>query len=52
MISWELRPDEFWRMSPQEFWWYVEAKMGVKMYGSLTEDDAESLYQLMQEKGI
>lgn len=51
-ISWGLSPAEFWRMSPTEFWWFVEAKMEVKMYGNLSEDDAEDLYQMMQEKGI
>jgi len=47
-----LSPAEFWRMSPTEFWWFIEAKMEVKMYGNLSEDDAEGLYQMMQEKGI
>jgi hypothetical protein len=39
-------------MSPTEFWWWLETKMGVNMYGSLSEDDAEGLYQMMQAKGI
>lgn len=39
-------------MSPAELWWYIEAKKGVDMYGSLTEEDAESLYLLMQAKGV
>jgi hypothetical protein len=47
-----LTPGEFWRMSPDEFFWWLEFKMGVNMYGSLSEDDAESLYQMMKAKGI
>lgn len=37
-------------MSPTEFWWYIEAKMGVKMYGNLTEDEAEGLYEMIKDR--
>jgi hypothetical protein len=37
-------------MAPAEFWWWLEEKMGVRMFGGLSEDDAEELYQMMMEK--
>jgi hypothetical protein len=43
---------DFWRLDVDSVWWFIEAKMGVKLYGSLTEDDAEELYDMMKERGI
>jgi hypothetical protein len=39
-------------MTPEEFWWFAEWKMDIRMYGSLTEDDCEDLYQLMKNHGV
>jgi len=47
-----MSPADFWRLDVDSVWWYIEAKMGVKLYGKLTEDDAEDLYQMMQAKGM
>ena len=47
-----MSPADFWRLTPEWVWWYIEAKMGVKLYGSLTEDDCEELYDMMAKAGI
>lgn len=51
-IGWGLTRAEFWDMHPTELWWWLEAKMGVRMIGSLTLDEAEELCDYMQEQGI
>jgi hypothetical protein len=47
-----MSPADFWCLDSDSVWWYIEAKMGIRMYGSLTEDEAEDLYQMMIAKGI
>jgi hypothetical protein len=47
-----MSPADFWRLDVDSVWWFIEAKMGVKLYGSLTEDDCEELYDLMLKAGI
>ena len=47
-----MSPGEFWHLSPTAVWWFIEVKMGVKTYGNLSEDDAEELYEMMQDRGI
>lgn len=38
-------------MSPRELWWLLEAKRGPKMVGSLTEDEANQLYEMIDARG-
>ena len=40
---------EFWAMCPCELWWLIEAKTPPKMVGSLTEDEASELYDMVYE---
>lgn len=42
--------DEFWTLHPQEFWWLVEAHRSVRMYGRMTEDEAEQIYQELEAR--
>jgi hypothetical protein len=32
-------------MTPEEAWWLIEARSPKRMYGRLTEEEAEELYQ-------
>lgn len=32
-------------MSPTEVWWHLEAGQPVKMYGSMTEDEVQEIYE-------
>lgn len=45
--AWNMRPKDFWRLHPTEFWWLAEAKRMPQRYGSLSEDDAAHLYEMM-----
>lgn len=47
-----MTPDQFWRMHPRELWWLIEAKRPPKRYGSLTEDEMESLHDDLEEQGF
>jgi hypothetical protein len=48
-----MSPADFWRLDIDSVWWFVEAKMGVKMAGdSLTEDDADELIEMLEDRGI
>jgi len=38
---------EFWAMSPKELWWLLEAKKPLVMVGSLTNDEAIELYEMI-----
>ena len=46
-----MAPSEFWELSPTEFWMIYNAKSPPKMYGKMSEDEAERLVQMMEEKG-
>lgn len=39
-------------MSPEEVWWLIAEKTPPKMYGDLTEDEASSLYELIDGNRI
>lgn len=43
---------EFWAMQPDELWWLFEAKRRERMVGSLSEDDARSLYETAVAGGV
>jgi len=36
-------------MHPTEFYWLLEAKKPQKMYGPFTEEQAEELYQELED---
>lgn len=38
-------------MSPTEFWLVYDAKLPPKMYGRMTEEEAERLVKMMEDKG-
>jgi hypothetical protein len=40
-----MRPEDFWSLTPTEFWWLFDAKLPVKMYGSMTEYEVRYLYE-------
>jgi hypothetical protein len=40
-----VTPRDFWHMHPQEVFWLIDAKKPVKMFGNMTEDEAEELYR-------
>jgi len=44
-----MQPDIFWRMNPIEFWWMVDARRPKKKYGSMTEDEVEELFELVEQ---
>lgn len=46
-----MAPSEFWELSPTEFWIIYNGKLPPKMYGKMTEAEAESLVQMMKERG-
>ena len=49
--SWSMAPSEFWELSPTEFWIIYNGKLPPKMYGKMSESEAEELLALMNEKG-
>tara|TARA_R110000765_G_scaffold140594_1_gene241154 strand:+ start:330 stop:512 length:183 start_codon:yes stop_codon:yes gene_type:complete len=49
--SWLMAPSEFWELSPTEFWIIYEAKLPPKMYGKMSEAEAERLIKMMETKG-
>ena len=46
-----MAPSEFWELSPTEFWIIYEAKLPPKMYGKMSEAEAERLIKMMETKG-
>ncbi len=49
--TWGIAPSEFMKMCPAEFWLVYDAKLPPKMYGRMSESEAEELLELMNEKG-
>ena len=47
-----MSPADFWRLDVDSVWWFIEAKMGVKMVGGMTEDDADDMIEMMEARGI
>lgn len=50
-ILWGIAPEQFWRMSPLEWWWQYDVRRPKGVFGNLTEDDLEDLYQHLRSKG-
>ena len=51
MGQWGIAPSEFMQMSPTEFWLVYDAKLPPKMYGRMSEEEAERLVKMMEDKG-
>jgi hypothetical protein len=46
-----MSPRDFWELSPTEFWIIYNGKLPPKMYGNMSEVEAERLVEMMEEQG-
>ena len=46
-----MAPSEFWELTPHEFWIIHKAKLPPKMYGKMSESEADRLLKMMDNAG-
>jgi len=44
-----VSPSDFWEMSPTEFWLIYEAKLPPKNIGGMSEEQADTLTEMLEE---